>query len=109
MGTLIFPNDDADNLQQRYDALIVYYTELQANNQDLNLLVENMTLQINSLQTELDKLNQDYSALQNGWDGLFSDQTQYETPSINQLINWLATDSTDQHTISGIYTRAQIY
>ena len=107
MGTLIFPNENADNLQQRYDALSEYYTELQANNQDLNLLVENMTLQINSLQTELDKLNQDYSALQNDWDSLFSDQTQYETPSINQLINWLAADSTDQHTISGIYIRAR--
>ncbi len=104
IGALVIPSGDTDNLQQRYDTLIEYYTELQADNQDLNMVVENRAYQISSLQTELDVLSQEYSALQNDWDSLFSDQTQYEAPSINQLSNWLAADSTDQHTISGSYT-----
>ncbi len=104
IGTLIYPSEGTDNLQQRYDTLMEYYTKLQADNQDLNLVAENRAYQISLLQTELDVLSQEYSALQNDWDSLFSDQTQYEAPSINQLTDWLAADSTDQHTISGSYT-----
>ncbi len=104
IGALVIPSGDTDNLQQRYDTLLEYYTELQADNQDLNLVIENRDYQISSLQTELDVLSQEHSALQNDWDSLFSDQTQYEAPSINQLTSWLAADSTDQHTISSTYS-----
>jgi hypothetical protein len=104
IGTLVIPGGDTDNLWERYDTLIEYYTELQADNHDLNQVVENRDYQISSLQNELDNLSQEYSALQNDWDSLFSDQTTYETPSINQLTNWLAANPTDQHTISSTYT-----
>ncbi len=104
-GTLIYPSDSTDNLQQRYDTLMEYYIELQTDNQELNRVVENSAYELSSLRYELDVLSQEHSSLQNDWDSFFSDQIYYETPSINQLTNWLATDSTDQHTISSTYTQ----
>jgi hypothetical protein len=106
IGSLVIPSGNTDNLQQRYDTVIEYYTELQADNQKLNKVAENKDNQISSLQTELDDLSQEYSTLQSDWTSLFSDQIQYEAPSNNQLTSWLAADPTDQHTISGSYTTA---
>lgn len=52
MGTLIGPGEAPGKLDQIIDVLFEYFTELQADNIDQNLMDENTTLDFNSLQTE---------------------------------------------------------
>lgn len=104
MGSLVYSNQYGKNLQQRYDTLLEYFSELKSSNQELILQADNRSQQLESLQIELDKMNLEYSDLQNNWDALFSDNAAYRTPSIDELISWLATDTTDRHNLSSSYT-----
>ena len=62
MGVLIYPSVDTD-LQQRYDTLYEYYTELYANTQTLQAYYENITRQHTELKEEYNQLNTLYSNL----------------------------------------------
>jgi hypothetical protein len=104
MGSLVYSNQDVKNLQQRYDISLESFSELESHHQELILLVDSVSRQLGSLQIELDKMNLEYSDLQNNWDALFSDNIPYRTPSIDELISWLATDTTDRHNLSSSYT-----
>ena len=105
MGTLVYSNRDINNLQQRYDALIEYYSEQASHNQELILQADSMSQQLESLQIELEALNLEYSDLKNNWDIIFSDNTTYRNYSIDELISWLATDTTDLRNVSTLYTQ----
>jgi hypothetical protein len=104
MGSLDYSDRDINNLQQRYDGLIEYFSELENHNQELILQADNMSQQLELLQTELDKIYLEHSDLKNNWDAIFSDNTSYRNLSIDQLISWLATDTTDRHNLSSRYT-----
>jgi hypothetical protein len=107
MGVLINPGESKDNLQQRYDALYEYYIQIQTQNQLINRLNEDKTLQISNLENELAQIREDLSNLQSYWETVFSDETQYEYPTTNQLKNWLIIDTTNQQTLSQEYTATQ--
>jgi len=63
MGILIYPNEDTDNLQQRYDTLSEYYTELQNVTQILQTYNDNLTRQHTEVREEYKMLNSLYSDL----------------------------------------------
>jgi hypothetical protein len=63
MGILIYPNGDTDNLQQRYDTLSEYYTELQNVTQTLQTYYDNLTRQHAEVREEYTLLNSLYSDL----------------------------------------------
>ena len=63
MGILIYPNGDTDNLQQRYDTLSEYYTELQNVTQTLQTYYDNLTRQHTEVRAEYTLLNALYSDL----------------------------------------------
>jgi hypothetical protein len=107
MGVLINPEDSRDNLQQRYDALYEYYSQIQTQNQILTQLNENLTIQISNIENELTQTKEDLSNLQSDWETVFSDEIQYQYPSTNQLKTWLALDETDQKTLNQEYTATQ--
>ena len=104
MGTLVYSNQENKNLQQRYDALIEYFSKQESHNQELIMQATSRSQQLELLQTELDKIHLEHSDLQNNWDAIFSDNTTYWNPSLNELISWLATDTTDLHNLSSVYT-----
>jgi hypothetical protein len=104
MGVLIYPSEDTDNLQQRYDALYQYYTEIQEQNQELNIIIEDLTLELNTLKNDHNFLNEQYTGLDNRWNNLFSDQTEYQAPSLNKINAFIESDSTDQLIISPTFT-----
>ena len=104
MGSLVYSDRDINNLQQRYDALIEYFSEQESHNQELILQADSMSQQLELLQTELDKIHLEHSDLKNNWDAIFSDNTTYRNHSIDELISWLAIDTTDRHNLSSIYT-----
>lgn len=62
MGVLIYPSVGTD-LQQRYDTLYEYYTELYANTQTLQVYYENITRQHTELKEEYIQLNTLYTSL----------------------------------------------
>lgn len=62
MGVLIYPSVGTD-LQQRYDTLYEYYTELYANTQTLQAYYENITRQHTELKEEYIQLNSLYTSL----------------------------------------------
>jgi hypothetical protein len=104
MGILIYPTEDTGNLQQRYDALYGYYTEIQEQNQELNFMIDDLTLELNTLQNDYDDLVEEYSTLEGKWSNIFSDQTQYQAPSLNKINTFIAADTTDQMTYSSNFT-----
>ena len=104
MGSLVYSDRDINNLQQRYDALIEYFSEQESHNQELILQADSMSQQLELLQTELDKIHLEHSDLKNNWDAIFSDNTTYRNHSIDELISWIATDTTDKHNLSSRYT-----
>ena len=61
MGILIYPNEDTDNLQQRYEALSEYYTELLNVTQTLQTYYDNLTRQHAEVREEYTLLNSLYS------------------------------------------------
>jgi len=63
MGTLVYRNGDTDNLQQRYDALSEYYTELLNVTQTLQTYYDNLTRQHAEVREEYTLLNTLYSDL----------------------------------------------
>ena len=63
MGILIYPNSDTENLQQRYDTLSEYYTELQNVTQTLQTYYDNLTRQHTEVREEYTLLNSLYSDL----------------------------------------------
>ncbi len=63
MGILIYPNEDTDNLQQRYDALSEYYTELLNVTQTLQTYYDNLTRQHLEVREEYTLLNSLYADL----------------------------------------------
>jgi len=63
MGILIYLNEDTDNLQQRYDALSEYYTELLNVTQTLQTYYDNLTRQHTEVRAEYTLLNALYSDL----------------------------------------------
>lgn len=63
MGKLIYPNENTDNLQQRYDALSEYYTELLNVTQTLQTYYDNLTRQHTEVRAEYTLLNALYSDL----------------------------------------------
>ncbi len=63
MGILIYPNSDTENLQQRYDTLSEYYTELQNVTQTLQTYYDNLTRQHAEVREEYTLLNSLYSDL----------------------------------------------
>lgn len=63
MGVLFYPNENTDNLQQRYDALSEYYTELLNVTQTLQTYYDNLTRQHTEVRAEYTLLNALYSDL----------------------------------------------
>jgi hypothetical protein len=63
MGSLIYPNGDSDNLQQRYDTLYEYYTNLLNSTQKLEMYYDNLTMQYSEVREEYTLLNSLYSDL----------------------------------------------
>jgi hypothetical protein len=104
MGILIYPTEDTSNLQERYDALYGYYSEIQEQNQELNSNLDELTIELNTLQNDYDDLADEYSSLNGKWSSIFSDQTQYQAPSLNTINTFITTDTTDQMTHSSTFT-----
>ena len=96
-GVLVSPPEDS-NLEQRYDALYEYYQELQSRNQDINQELEHSINQLSILENQLSETQKILSDLQEDWDKVFSDQIQYNKPTLSQLRTWLSTDQTDNQT-----------
>ena len=63
MGILIYPNEESDNLQKRYDALSEYYNELLNVTQTLQTYYDNLTRQHAEVRAEYTLLNSLYSDL----------------------------------------------
>ena len=63
MGILIYPDEDIDNLQQRYDALSEYYTKLLNVTQTLQTYYDNLTVQHAEVREEYTLLNSLYADL----------------------------------------------
>jgi predicted RNase H-like nuclease (RuvC/YqgF family) len=107
MGVLIYPSENLDTLQQRYDTLSNYYTQIQEQNQELLQGIEGLNLQVNDLQNEVDQTQTKVEMLQNDWETIFSEQTNHQNPSVNQIVEWIENDQTDSQTISPEYTPLQ--
>ena len=104
IGMTIDSNNAQTNLQQRYDTLNEYYQDLQSQNQNITKELEDINNEFNLLENQLNQTQQELSNLQQEWDKVFSDQTTYIKPTVNQLRTWLASDQTDKQTISKEYT-----
>ena len=107
MGTLIIPKEDNSNLEQRYNALYEYYTEIQDKNQNLTMMLEQSATQVENMNNELYAQNQTISKLYGDLDKLFSENMTYVYPSESQLRDWLNKDKTDDKILNDNYSVLQ--
>jgi hypothetical protein len=63
LTTVIDPNEYDENLQQRYDRIYEYYIETQASNVELNVIIDNMTSDLVSIENQLNLIMIEYNQL----------------------------------------------
>lgn len=73
LTTVIDPNEYDENLQQRYDRIYEYYIETQASNVELNVIIDNMTSDLVSIENQLNLIMIEYNQLLEQYQSLQSD------------------------------------
>jgi hypothetical protein len=73
LTTVIDPNEYDENLQQRYDRIYEYYMETQASNVELNVIIDDMTSDLVSVENQLNLIMIEYNQLLDQYQSLQSD------------------------------------
>jgi hypothetical protein len=73
MTTVINPSEYDQNLQQRYDRIYEYYIETQALNVELNVLIDELTSDLVTIESQLNQITIEYNQLLDDYHSLQSE------------------------------------